>query len=113
MFCRLESVVLDNLSLSALRAICLLSKSMWVNNWTFDSGKKTYLLRSISCGSTPGIVTLTDVNELEVDRGGGGGLIKPIRRNSKYNGLTRILITGCIMYGKKLANVKLSAESPR
>lgn len=113
-FCLFASVVRAKRSLNAFSAICR--------------------LRSISCTSMPGILT-TDVNDVEVELlNGTCGLMSPIFKNNVWIGLTRMLIAGCRMLGKKLevnaalvkkhfvifsqlpkylANVKLSEPSPR
>lgn len=80
-FCLLESVVRDNRSLKALRAICL--------------------LRSMSCISTLCTDT-TEVNEcaeLLIDE---WALTKPMRRKILCSGVTRAFIAGCKIVGKKL-----------
>lgn len=81
-WCLLASVVRARRSLRAFNAI--------------------WRLRSISCTSTPGIVT-TDVKDVEVELlNGTCGLMTPIFKKNWWIGLTRILIAGCSIFGKKL-----------
>lgn len=81
-FCLFASVVRAKRSLNAFNAICR--------------------RRSISCTSMPGILT-TDVNDVETDElNGTCGLMRPIFKKNPWIGLTRIVMAGCRMLGKKL-----------
>lgn len=80
-FCLLESVVRDNRSLNAFNAICL--------------------RRSMSCISTFCTDT-TEVNECAEFLKIACGFMIPTRKNKLCNGLTRIVMAGCKMLGKKL-----------
>lgn len=74
----------------------------------------TYRLRSISCGSTPGICTDMEVKlAVEIVRNGEGVFTTPARKQQLYMGFTSRLIKGCVTLGKKLTKVKLSELSPR
>lgn len=82
-FCLLESVVRDNRSLNAFRAICR--------------------RRSMSCISTLCTDT-TDVSECAEFLNTACGFMMPMRMNNTCNGLTRIPIAGWKIVGKKLRN---------
>uniref|UniRef100_A0A182NEK8 Uncharacterized protein n=1 Tax=Anopheles dirus TaxID=7168 RepID=A0A182NEK8_9DIPT len=78
-----------------------------------DSTRRTYLRRSMSCGSTPGKCTLTDCNDEELDCWGLNRFTSPILRQHRYTGFAMTAMNGCSTFGKKLAKRKFSALSPR